>query len=114
MAKGETPVEDVLKWYDAFEVPIEETASAERFRDYMWDKVTGATDEGKMHQIDTLQKAMEMKWERMLPQEVSMFRYDFKSGTQLRFTIGGLRGAFGMAGVKKMIGFDIKAIWALW
>lgn len=109
--KGKDYTEEMLAWLEALEIPIEKTFEREELANYLRPLLTAATGEGRDNQFKALWEATQFKWEKILPVGVSPFSIRFRTGKQLRFSIKGRRGAFGLTGVLRNTGFDLQEEW---
>lgn len=109
---GETPIEQLVAWLGDLDVPVEDTVTVRKFQATLRRFLNAGTEEGKKHQSDALNDAMMMKYDQMMPQGISPRSIDYrKRGAQLRFSIKGKKGWFGLKGVTRETGFDIKKEW---
>lgn len=110
-----TPPEQLIDWLGHLDVPVEDTVNVKKFQKALERFLNASTTEGKAHQQDALSKAMLMKYDSMMPHGISPRSIDYGTrGIQLRFSIRGKKGWFGVAGVKRETGFDIKSEWETW
>ena len=108
---GITPIDELISWLEALDVPVEETATRERFQATIESFLNAKTPEGRATQREALTKAMSFKYEDVLPLGVSPIKRKYKYGWELRFTIKGFRGLFGLEGMQKKTGYNLQFMW---
>lgn len=107
-----TPPEQLIDWLGHLDIPVEDTTTVKKFQTVLERFLNANTKEGKEHQKDALTKAMQMKYDDMMPKGITTRAIDYgKRGIQLRFSIKGKKGWFGISGVERETGFDIKSEW---
>jgi len=107
-----TPEEQLIDWLGHLDIPVEDTATVRKFQSALERFLNATTKEGREHQQEALTKAMQFKYEKMMPHDIIPKSIDYGiRGAQLRFSIKGKKGWFGISGVKRETGFDIKQEW---
>ena len=104
--------EHLVDWLGHLDIPVEDTATIRKFQSALERFLNASTEEGREFQRDALTKAMQFKYEDMMPKDIIPKSIDYGiRGVQLRFSIKGKKGWFGISGVKRETGFDIKQEW---
>lgn len=107
-----TPPEQLIDWLGHLDIAIEDTVTIKKFQSALDRFLNAGTKEGKQHQEDALKDAMLMQYDKMMPKGATPRLIDYGiRGTQLRFSIKGKKGWFGLGGIKRETGFDLKQEW---
>jgi len=100
-----------LEILEALDVPIEDTVTADKFRESLGSFLNSNTEEGRTKQTEAMEEALKMKFNSMLPLGVTPKRINFGWGYQLRFTIKGKKGWFGIERIREEMGAKFEALW---
>ena len=107
-----TPPEQLIDWLGHLDILVEDTATVKKFQSALERFLNATTKEGREHQRDALSDAMLLKYEDMMPKGITPRSIDYGiRGAQLRFSIKGKKGWFGISGVKRETGFNIAQEW---
>lgn len=107
--------EEYLAWFAALDIRVEDTVTIAKFQTKIDHFLNAKTTEGKERQRQVLGDLMQFRYEDILPADVTPRVIDFKKrGKQLRFAIKKFRGWFGIEGVKRVTGIDLRSLWQKW
>jgi len=100
-----TRMERYLEWLERMEVPIEATATIERFQEWLAGQIEVPPEEWRPGAPQDVFQAVIVRYEQLAPLGVRPVRVKFPWGWQLRWGVKGYPGLWGWRRMMELTGW---------